>query len=110
MADIFTIKMNEAQFKIGKKCHKIVDPPFGQKNALLKKWRDLDAKKDGMSVPEWMEKQNEINVEMIKQYLPTISDKEISVMGQTYTSAVIKHLLEMSEKIFGAIVEKVEKK
>ena len=110
MADIFKIKSMDAKLDVNGVEYKICDPNYMAKNALFKKGLDLEERKKGLTQIEQMEETRKINLEMVSTYIPDIPTELLQSMGSGALTTLMNHLLDLSEKNFGAVVEKVEKK
>lgn len=110
MSDIFEIKKQDIFLKIAGVEHLVVDPPFAKRIELLKKGADLDAKKDSMNAMEFLIAANELNMENILLFLPTLSREDAEKVGGVELNAYLGKIMELIAQKFGAVFDKTEKK
>lgn len=112
MSDIFEIKGVNAVLKIGEKEYRFADPPFLKKVSTRKKFKALEKKFDdeAISYDDFIKMTYELNKESIMQYLPDIDDKTLDKIGEFSFLALLNKVQNLTQTLFGATVEKIEKK
>ncbi len=111
MSDIFEIKTASVELKIGKKVFQVRDPKFIDKINIKKDWDDLAKQKETLQENDYIMKAYELNKKTIHTFIPEMSVDFIeNEIPSSALELLLSKITEISEKKFGAVIEKTEKK
>ncbi len=111
MSDIFEIKTASVELKIGDKTFEMRDPKFIEKIKMKKEWETLAKLKDDMDQNDYILKAYDLNKKQIMAFIPEMTEEFIDdKIPSSALELLIAKIGEISEKKFGAVIEKTEKK